>query len=57
MRDYTPVNRLAPIPCLAYKARMRVRGDLATMCCKRVATKVRTELEEIRLAEREITRP
>lgn len=37
---------------------MRVRDDLATMFCKRVATKVKkakTELEEIRLAEREIT--
>ncbi|MFB7931963.1 hypothetical protein ACFC4C_22985 [Streptomyces sp. NPDC056039] len=37
---------------------MRVRDDLATMFCKRVATKIKkakTELEEIRLAEREIT--
>ncbi|MEU2183384.1 hypothetical protein [Streptomyces thermolilacinus] len=36
---------------------MRVRDDLATMFCKRVATKIKkakAELEEIRLAEREI---
>ncbi|MFB7078337.1 DUF4158 domain-containing protein [Streptomyces sp. NPDC056308] len=38
-------------------ARMRVRDDLATMLCKRVARKIKKakeELEEIRLAEREI---
>jgi hypothetical protein len=36
---------------------MRVRDDLATMFCKRVAMKIKkakVELEEIRLAEREI---
>ncbi|MGW4079243.1 hypothetical protein ACWELB_38205 [Streptomyces asiaticus] len=41
-----------------HKTRMRVRDDLATMFCKRVSTKIKkakTELEEIRLAEREIT--
>ncbi|TWF92197.1 uncharacterized protein DUF4158 [Streptomyces brevispora] len=51
LRDYTPVKRLALIACLVHKARMRVRDDLATMFCKRVATKIkkaRTELEEIR---------
>ncbi|MFC5204415.1 hypothetical protein [Streptomyces kaempferi] len=40
-----------------HKARMRVRDGLATMFCKRVATKIKkakAELEEIRLAEREI---
>ncbi|MFE0388501.1 hypothetical protein ACFW1F_31110 [Streptomyces bungoensis] len=57
LRDYTPVKRLALIACLVHKARMRVRDDLATMFCKRVATKIkkaRMEPEEIRLAEREI---
>ncbi|MFD7065395.1 Tn3 family transposase [Streptomyces sp. NPDC059906] len=42
---------------LAHKARMRVRDDLATMFCKRVAMKIKkakVELEGIRLAEREI---
>ncbi|MFI2508736.1 Tn3 family transposase [Streptomyces sp. NPDC018972] len=58
LRDYTPVKRLALIACLVHKARMRVRDDPATMFCKRVATKIKkakTELEEIRLAEQEIT--
>jgi hypothetical protein len=53
----TPVRRVALIACLAHKARMRVRDDLATMFCKRIATKIKkakAELEEIRLAEREI---
>ncbi|GAA2291794.1 hypothetical protein GCM10010415_74630 [Streptomyces atrovirens] len=57
LRDCTPVKRLALIAFLVHKAGMRVRDDLATMFCKRVATKIkkaRTELEEIRLAEREI---
>ncbi|WP_344374703.1 Tn3 family transposase [Streptomyces mauvecolor] len=57
LRDYRPVRRLALVACLVHKARMRVRDDLATMFCKRVATKVKKakqELEEIRLAEREI---
>ncbi|WP_094792137.1 Tn3 family transposase [Streptomyces kasugaensis] len=58
LRDYRPVKRLALVACLAHKARMRVRDDLATMFCKRVAMKIKkakAELEEIRLAEREIT--
>ncbi|MGW3493744.1 hypothetical protein [Streptomyces sp. NPDC001020] len=57
LRDYTPVKCLALIACLVHKARMRVRDDLATMFCKRVATKIKKAkmgLEEIRLAEREI---
>ncbi|MEJ8662179.1 hypothetical protein WKI58_37895 [Streptomyces halotolerans] len=57
LRDYRPVKRIALVACLVHKARMRVRDDLATMFCKRVATKVKKakqELEEIRLAEREI---
>ncbi|MFF4829502.1 DUF4158 domain-containing protein [Streptomyces sp. NPDC001312] len=57
LRDYRPIKRLALIACLVHKARMRVRDDLA-MFCKRVATKIKkakVELEEIRLAEREIT--
>ncbi|RLU81288.1 hypothetical protein CTZ27_32575 [Streptomyces griseocarneus] len=51
-----PGKRIALVACLVHKARMRVRDDLATMFCKRVATKVKKakqELEEIRLAERE----
>ncbi|MFE2586393.1 hypothetical protein [Streptomyces sp. NPDC059378] len=57
LRDYRSVKRIALVACLVHKARMRVRDDLATMFCKRVATKVKKakqELEEIRLAEREI---
>ncbi|MEU1216379.1 Tn3 family transposase [Streptomyces sp. NPDC005790] len=57
LRDFLPIKRIALIACLTHKARMRVRDDLATMFCKRVATKIkkaRAELEEIRLAEREI---
>ncbi|MFD7223060.1 hypothetical protein ACFV9P_18830 [Streptomyces sp. NPDC059892] len=57
LRDHRPVKRLGLVACLVHKSRMRVRDDLATMFCKRVATKVKKakqELEEIRLAEREI---
>ncbi|MFI1890782.1 Tn3 family transposase [Streptomyces jumonjinensis] len=57
LRSYRPVKRIALVACLVHKARMRVRDDLATMFCKRVASKVKkakAELEEIRLAEREI---
>jgi hypothetical protein len=57
LRDYAPIKQVALIACLAHKARMRLRDDLATMFCKRVATKIKkakAELEEIRLAEREI---
>jgi hypothetical protein len=57
LRDYQPVKRLALVACLTHKARMRVRDDLATMFCKRVALKIKkakVELEAIRLAEREI---
>jgi TnpA family transposase len=51
LRDYAVVKRVAVMACLAHKARMRARDDLATMFCKRVAIKVkksRDELEEIR---------
>ncbi|GAB2465672.1 Tn3 family transposase [Streptomyces incanus] len=57
LRDYAPVKRIALIACLTYKARMRVRDDLATMFCKRVATKIKkakAELEEIRLRQQEM---
>ncbi|MFI2458089.1 DUF4158 domain-containing protein [Streptomyces sp. NPDC019539] len=57
LRDYAPIKQIALIACLAHKARMRVRDDLARMFCKRVATKIKKakeELEAIRLAEREI---
>ncbi|MBM4796598.1 hypothetical protein HXP44_32385 [Streptomyces sioyaensis] len=57
LRDFVPVKRIALVAALTHKARMRVRGDLATMFCKRVAMKIKkakAELEEIRLAEREI---
>ncbi|MEH0553970.1 hypothetical protein [Streptomyces sp. B21-101] len=57
LRDFVPVKRIALVAALTHKARMRMRGDLATMFCKRVATKIKkakAELEEIRLAEREI---
>ncbi|MEU9381115.1 hypothetical protein AB0D38_08995 [Streptomyces sp. NPDC048279] len=51
-RDFTPVRRGALIACLAHKARMRVRDNLATMFCKRIATKIKkakAEPEEIRI--------
>lgn len=51
LRDYAPIKQIALIACLTHKARMRVRDDLATMFCKRVATKMKKakeELEEIR---------
>ncbi|WP_331738126.1 Tn3 family transposase [Streptomyces sp. NBC_00069] len=59
LRDFVPVKRIAPVAALTHKARVRVRvrDDLATMFCKRVAMKIKkakAELEEIRLAEREI---
>ncbi len=57
LRDYAPVKRIALIACLVHKARMRVRDDLATMFCKRVATKIKkakAELEEIRLRQQEM---
>jgi hypothetical protein len=57
LRDYAVIKRVALLACLAHKARTRVRDDLATMLCKRVAMKIKKakeELEEIRLAEREI---
>ncbi|MFJ1566049.1 hypothetical protein ACIOG8_17785 [Streptomyces erythrochromogenes] len=57
LRDYTPIKQIALIACLTHKAGLRVRDDLATMFCKRVATKIKKakeEFEEIRLAEREI---
>lgn len=57
LRDYAAVKRIALLACLAHKAGMRVRDDLATMLCKRVAMKIKKakeELAELRLAEREI---
>ncbi|MFF2330892.1 MULTISPECIES: DUF4158 domain-containing protein [unclassified Streptomyces] len=51
LQDYAETKRVTLIACLLHKARMRVRDDLTTMFCKRVATKVkraRDELEEIR---------
>jgi len=57
LRDFVPVKRIALVAALTHKARMRVRDDLATMFRKRVAMKIKkakAELEEIRLAEREI---
>jgi hypothetical protein len=58
LKEYALVKRVALMACLAHEARMRVRDELALMFCKRIATKVKRakeELEEIRLAEREIT--
>ncbi|MBM7443126.1 hypothetical protein [Streptomyces sp. HB132] len=57
LRDYTEDKRVALIACLAAKARMRARDDVATMFCKRMAAKVkkaRDELEEIRRKQQEI---
>ncbi|WP_431961800.1 hypothetical protein [Actinacidiphila sp. bgisy160] len=58
LKAYAPIKRVALIACLVHKAQMRVRDDLVLMFCKRIATKVKRakeELEEIRLAEREMT--
>lgn len=57
MQDYAEAKRITLMACLVHKARMRVRDDLTTMFCKRVAIKVkkaRTELEEIRLQQQSI---
>ncbi|MER6527305.1 transposase [Streptomyces sp. NPDC001508] len=58
LKAYVPVKRVALMACLAHKARMRVRDELALMFCKRMGTKLKRakeELEKIRLAEREMT--
>jgi hypothetical protein len=49
LRDFAPVKRIALVAALTHKAQMRVRDDLATKI-----KKAKAELEEIRLAEREI---
>ncbi|MFH8683608.1 hypothetical protein [Streptomyces lydicus] len=57
LRDFVPVKRIALVAALTHRARMWVRDDLATMFCKRVAMKIKkakAELEQIRLARREI---
>ncbi|WP_327064369.1 DUF4158 domain-containing protein [Kitasatospora sp. NBC_01302] len=54
MQDYAEAKRITLMACLVHKARMRVRDDLTTMFCKRVAIKVkraRSELEEVRLQQ------
>ena len=53
---YEEAKRVALVACLVHTARMRARDDLAEMLCKRMAAivkKARTELEEIRLRQRE----
>ncbi|MGK3110353.1 Tn3 family transposase [Streptomyces sp. WAC05858] len=58
LKAYVPVKRVALVACLAHKARMRVRDELALMFCKRVGAKTKKakeELEALRLAEREMT--
>ncbi|MFI6597262.1 hypothetical protein ACIBHX_13475 [Nonomuraea sp. NPDC050536] len=57
MKDYTEGKRVALIACLAAKARMRARDDVATMFCKRMAAKAkkaREELAEIHRQQQEI---
>ncbi|MEV0492268.1 Tn3 family transposase [Streptomyces atratus] len=49
LRDYKPVKRLALVACLTHKARMRVRDDLATKFCKRVAMKIKKAKAELLL--------
>jgi TnpA family transposase len=54
--DQRRARTLALVACLVHTARMRARDDLAEMLCKRMASivkKARTELEEIRLRQRE----
>jgi hypothetical protein len=55
---YGDAKKLALVACLAHSARMQARDDLAEMLCKRVASilkKAKTELEEIRLRQREVS--
>ncbi|MFB9586595.1 DUF4158 domain-containing protein [Streptomyces goshikiensis] len=57
LKDYTEARRVALIACLAAKARMRARDDVATMFCKRMAAKAkkaREELAEIHRQQQEI---
>jgi len=57
LKDYTDDKRVALTACLAAKARMRARDDLATMFCKRMAAKAkkaREELAEIHRRQQEI---
>ncbi|MGW0672353.1 Tn3 family transposase [Streptomyces sp. NPDC002746] len=57
LKDYTKDRRVALIACLAAKARMRARDDVATMFCKRMAAKAkkaREELAEIHRQQQEI---
>lgn len=57
LKDYIEDKRVALIACLAAKARMRARDDLATMFCKRMAAKAkkaREELAEIHRQQQEI---
>ncbi|WP_331720547.1 Tn3 family transposase (plasmid) [Streptomyces sp. NBC_00161] len=57
LKDYAVRRRVALIACLAAKARMRTRDDLATMLCKRMAgkaKKAREGLEETRRRQQEI---
>jgi TnpA family transposase len=48
LRDYAPVKRVAMLACLVHKTRMRTRDELATMFCKRVATKVKRAKDELK---------
>jgi heterodisulfide reductase subunit A-like polyferredoxin len=48
LRDCAPPKRVAMLACLVHKTRMRTRDDLATMFCKRVATKVKRAKEELK---------
>lgn len=55
---YGDVKKLALVACLAHTARMQARDDLAEMLCKRAASivkKAKTELEEIRPRQREVS--
>ncbi|MFF0220057.1 hypothetical protein [Streptomyces vinaceus] len=57
LKDYTEDRRVALVACLAAKARMRARDDVATMFCTRMAAKAkkaREELAEIRRQQQEI---
>ncbi|MFD9569090.1 DUF4158 domain-containing protein [Streptomyces sp. NPDC059982] len=47
LKDYTEDRRVALIACLAAKARMRARDDVATMFCKRMAAKAKKAREEL----------
>jgi hypothetical protein len=60
MQDYAEAKWITLMACLVHKARMRMRDDLTTMFCKRVAIKAkraRTELGRSAISSSRSRRP